>query len=72
MHDLHSALVKIPDKLSTRSDNEAYMNLKLSINLSLYVIVLPLLHFLIGTEKVIYFSIFSPVQSSSPLNSFAY
>ena len=54
MHDLHSTLEKIPDKLSTRSDNEADVNLKLSINLSLYVIVLPLLHFLIGTEKVIY------------------
>ena len=58
--------------LLTSSDNEVGINLKLSINLSLYVIVLPLSHsFLIGTEKVIYFSIFSPIQLSSPLNSSA-
>ena len=72
MHDLHSVLLKIADVLSTSSDNEVDIDLKLSINLSLYVIVLPLSHsFLIGTEKVIYFSILSPVQLSSPLNSFA-
>ena len=69
MHDLHSILSTIPDMLS---DNEADINLKLSINLSLRVIVLPSSHFfLIGTEKVIYFSIFSPIQSSSPLSSSA-
>ena len=72
MHDLHSILLKIPDLLSTSSDNEVDINLKLSINLSLHVIVLPSSHsFLIGTEKVIYFSIFSPTQLSSPLNSSA-
>ena len=27
--------------------------------------------FLIGTEKVMYFSVFSPKQSKLPLNSFA-
>ena len=70
MLDLHSILLKIPDKLSTRSDSEA--DIKLSINHSLYGIILPSSHFfLIGTEKVIYYSIFSPIQSSSPLNSFA-
>ena len=42
MHDLHSILLKIPDVLSASSDNEVGINLKLSINLSLYVIVLPL------------------------------
>ena len=36
MHDLHSILYKIPDLLSTSSDNEVGINLKLSINLSLY------------------------------------
>ena len=41
MHDLHSILLKIPDMLSTRSDNEADINLKLSINLGLCVTVLP-------------------------------
>ena len=70
-HDLHSILLSFPDILSTRSDNEVDINLKLSINLSFYAIVLPLSHsFLIGTEKVIYFSMFSPIQLSSPLNSF--
>ena len=34
MHDLHSILLKIPDVLSTSSDNEVGVNLKLSINLS--------------------------------------
>ena len=72
MHDLHSSLLKIPDVLSTSFDHEVDINLKLSINLSLYVIVLLLSHsFLIGTEKVIYFSILSPIQLSSPLNSIA-
>ena len=70
MHDLHSILLKIPDVLSTSSDNEVDVNLKLSINSSLYVTVSPLSNFsLIGTEKVIYFSILSTI--SSPLNSFA-
>ena len=48
------------------------MSLKLSMNFSLYVIVLPFSSiFLIGTEKGIYFSVFSPKHSSLPLNSFA-
>ena len=72
MHDLHSILLKIPDGLSTRFDNELDINLKLSINLILYVICLPLLSsFLIGKEKVIYFSVLSPIQLTSPLNYFA-
>ena len=72
MHNLHSILLKIPDVLSASCDNEAGLNLKLIINLSLYVIVLLLSHyFLIGTEKVIYFSILSPIQLSLPLNSIA-
>ena len=58
--------------LSTRHDSEVDINLKLSINFGLYVIVLPLSCFLlIGTEKVIYFSVFSPKQSNSPLHSIA-
>ena len=72
MHDLHFILLKIADILSTSSDNEVDINLKLSINFSLRVIVLPLSHsYLIGTEKMIYFSIFSLIQLSSPLNSSA-
>ena len=48
-----------------RLDSEVDINLKLSINFSLYVIVLPLSSsFLIGTEKVIYFSVFSPKHSN--------
>ena len=64
-------LLKIPDALSTSSDNEAGINLKLSIKLSLYVIVLLLSHsFLIGTEKVIFFKIIFPIQLSSPWVSY--
>ena len=70
VHDLHSILLKFPDMLSTSSDMEAAINLKLSTNLSLCVIVLTSSHiFLIGIEKVIYFSIFSPIQLSLSLNS---
>ena len=44
----------------------------LSINLNLYVIVLPLSsYFLIGTEKVIYFSVFSPKDSNYASSSLA-
>ena len=39
VHDLHSILLKIPNILSTNSDNEVDINLKLSINLSLHAIV---------------------------------
>ena len=45
------------------------MNLKLSINFIFYVIFLS---FLIGTEKVIYFSVFSPKHANCPLNSSAH
>ena len=72
VHDLHSIQLKFQDILSTSSYKEVNINLKLSINLSLCVIVLLSPHFfLIGTEKVIYFSMFSPIQSSSRLNSSA-
>ena len=48
------------------------MNLQVSTNFILYVIVLLLsCSFLTGTEKLIYFSVFSPKHSSSPLNSSA-
>ena len=58
--------------LSTSSDKEVAVNLKLSINLSLCVIVLLSLHFFsIGAENVMYYSMFSPIQSSLPLNSSA-
>ena len=41
------------------------MDLKLPINFSLYAIVLPLSSsFLIDTEKLIYFSAFSPKRSN--------
>ena len=55
------------DKLSIRFDNELEMNLKLSINVILYVIDLPLSSSsLIGTGKVIYHSVFSPRHSNCP------
>ena len=48
------------------------MNLKMSINFNLYVIDLPLSSsFLIGTEKVIHFSVFFPKHSNYLSNSFA-
>ena len=51
--------------LSTGFYNEVDINLKLSINFSLYVIVLPLpSSFLVGTEKVLYFPAFSPKHSN--------
>ena len=56
---MHLSQWNPPDKLSTRLDSEVHINLKLSINFSLYVIFLLLSSaFLIGTEKVIYFSVF--------------
>ena len=69
---MHSILLKFPDMLSTSSDNEVGINLKLSINLSLYEIALPSSHFfLTGAEKIIYFSVFPPILLSLPLNSSA-
>ena len=71
MHVLQSLLL-ISDKLWTRFDNSLGMNLQVSISVILHVIVSPLLSsVLIGTEKLIYFSVFSPKHSNSPLNSFA-
>ena len=70
MHFLQSLLL-ISDKLWTRSDLLG-LNLQVSINLILHPIVLLLsCSFLIGTEKVIYFSVFSPKHSNSALNSSA-
>ena len=107
---LHDCFLSLPDKLSTRVDNEHCINLQLSINFSLHVVVLRFLAvlllsccflavlplsccflavlplscyflavlslsccflavlslsccFLIGTEKVINFSVFSPRHS---------
>ena len=58
---MNVSLGSLPDKYLTSFDSEVDINLKLSINFSLYVIVLPLSSsFLIGTEKVTYFSVFSP------------
>ena len=71
MHVLQSLLL-ISGKLSTSFDNLLGMNLQVTINFNLYVIVLPLpCSFLIGTEKLTYFSVFSPKHSNSPLNSSA-
>ena len=65
-------LLLISDRLSTRLASDLSMNLQLSINFSLYVIVLPLSRsFLIGAERVMYFSVFSPRQSKLPSDSSA-
>ena len=51
--------LKFSDKLLTRLDDDLDTHLKLSINFSLYVIAMLLLSpLLIGTEKVICFSVF--------------
>ena len=59
------SLLLMADKFSAMFDNLLYMNLQVSINFILYVIVLSLsFSFLIGTEKVLYFSLFSPKHSN--------
>ena len=64
MH-VSQSLLLISDKVSTRSDNLYGINLQLSINFILQVIVLPLsCSFLIGLEKVKYFSVFTPKHSN--------
>ena len=55
MHFLQFVLSTF-DKLSTRLVNEVFINLELSINLSLYVTsLLFLISFFSNTESVIYF-----------------
>ena len=55
LHPLHT-LLQVSDKLLTRFDNELDINLRLSTNSSLHVIVFSLLSSLLtGTEKVIDF-----------------
>ena len=69
MHVLQ-VLLLISDKLSKKFDN--LHESQVSENLNLYVSVLSLsCYFLIGTEKLIYFSVFSAKHSNSPLNSSA-
>ena len=69
---MHPQLWSPSDYLSTRLDNELDRNLKVSINFILYLIDLPLSrNLLIGAEKVIHFSVFSPKHSDWPSNSFA-
>ena len=65
LQSVHSLLQSPSERLSTRLDNELEINLKLLINFILYIIVLQLSSsFLIGTEKVIYFSVFSHKHSN--------
>ena len=76
---MHLSLWNPSDKLSTGLYNELDINLKLSIDFILYdtFVILSLalsffvIGFLVGTEKVIYFSVFSPKHSNSPSNSSA-
>ena len=70
LHLMHSCLL-ISDKLSTRSDNDLLINLKLSMNFSLYVMNLPsLFSFFSGILNVMYFSMPSP-QNVMPFTPFA-
>ena len=60
LHFLHCCLL-ISDKLSTRSDSDLFINLRLSMNFSFNVINLPsLFSFFISTVNVRYFSVSSP------------
>ena len=60
LHLMHYCLL-ISDKLSTRSDNDLFINLKLSMNFSLNVMNLPsLFSFFSGILNVMYFSVSSP------------
>ena len=70
MHALHSSSL-ISSKLSTRFDSEVGINLKLSINFSLCVVVLPLPCSENRYRKSNILSIFFLVHSDSPLNSSA-
>ena len=71
MHVLQFLLL-ISDKFTTRSDNLLDINLQVSIKFILYGIVLLLsCSFLICTEKLLCFSVFSPKHSNLPLNSSA-
>ena len=60
LHFMHSCLL-ISERLSTRFDNELFINLRLPMNFSLSVIGLPsLFSFFIGTVNVMYFAVSSP------------
>ena len=59
-------------KIITRFDNELAINLALSINFNLYnmffvtsspFLLILITNFSIGTEKIIYFSVFSPKKT---------
>ena len=68
---VHSSLWSLSDKLLTSFDNAVDKNLKLSIKFGLYVLVLQVSSsFLIGTEKVTYFYVFSPKHSNWPSDFF--
>ena len=55
------SLESLSDKCLASFDNEIDINLKLSINFFFYITAIPLSSsFLIGTEKVKPFSVFSP------------
>ena len=71
LQSVHLSLRGPLKRLSTRLDNELDINLKLSINLILYVIILSVSSFLLGAEKVTYFSVFCPSTPNCPLNSSA-
>ena len=68
---LSISLILSSDKLSRRFDKESCINLQLSLIIILYLISLSLYHFLNGTVKLIYFSVFSPKHSELPLNFLA-
>ena len=56
-------------RLFARLDRELAINLTMSINLILFFIVFLFSSFSVGTEKVMYFWVFSPRHSNCPSSS---
>lgn len=68
----HLILWSLSVRLSARLDRKLFINFILSTNFVLYVIVLMFsVSFLIGSQNVMYFSVFSPRYLNRPLNSTA-
>ena len=68
LQSLHLPLRWPSARSSVRLDRELAINFTLSMNLILYIMVFPFSYFSIATEKVMYFSVFSPRHWNYPSN----
>ena len=66
---MHLPLCRPSARLSVRLDKELAINLALPVNLILHFMVFSFPCFSIGTEKVVYFSVFYRRHSNWPSNS---